>query len=311
MLKIFAVTVSFVVLSGTICAQGWEAVNFPTEERITGIFFLHPDTGFVVTGEGNLVGTNDAGKSWHNYPVTAGRSLEDLFFLNSDSGFVCGKNGSLLVTNDGGKHWVDKSFPDTLAWFFDIEMFDSRRGMVIGISREEENPMSGIALETSDGGKSWTKMELMGMGYSEILYLPGGTAYFLSYGQIHYSSNKGKSWKKRITHQGSPARTICMFDRSAILAGPTGLVYYSGDAGHTWEAATQDADKMFVASAMTSEQDGYLGGINTSLMRTIDGGKTWGPELAAKSFHVLDMFVIENYLWAVGQNGGIMYKKFK
>lgn len=311
MLKIVLIPLSLVLMTGSIFAQGWKSVNFPTEEQINGIFFVNPDTGCVITAEGNLIRTENGGKSWNSYSVTPGKSLEDLFFLSSDSGFVCGMDGSLLVTGDGGQNWKDLSNSDTLPWFFDVEMFGDQRGMVIGISRSKENKLGGMALQTTDGGQSWQKMEPLGMGYSQILYLPGGMAYFLSYGQIHSSSDKGKSWSTRLTHQGPPARTISMFDRSAILAGPSGLVCYSDDAGHTWKSATLSEEKLFVTSAMTSEKDGYLAGINTSIMKTSDGGKTWGPELGSKSFQVLDMFVIENYLWAVGEKGGIMYKIIK
>ncbi|MFQ5453636.1 MAG: YCF48-related protein, partial [Candidatus Zixiibacteriota bacterium] len=78
------------ILSIKINAQGWIAVEFPLEENINGISFVHPDTAFVVTKTGKLVRTFDTGKTWDIFNAAPGISLEDVHFINSDIGFICG-----------------------------------------------------------------------------------------------------------------------------------------------------------------------------------------------------------------------------
>lgn len=305
------ISVLFSLLSSLAAGQGWEAVDFPLEENITGICFVHPDTGFVVTVTGKCARTHDAGKTWKVFQVVGAIPLEDVSFINSKLGVVCGRNGALYRTVDGGSTWENKSLKDTIPWFFDVEMFNAKTGLVIGMTRDSASPFGGLAYRTTDGGATWKKQKLSGLGYSEILYRPGGPVYLLAFGQLLHSDDFGKSWESAKTVEGTMARTFSIFGRTGILAGLQGMGAYSSDSGKTWAKLDRRSDRIYIAAELVDEKVGYIGGTKATIMRTADGGRTWRQELMAKSFDVLDMCLIGDRLYAVGSDEGIIFKKVK
>lgn len=311
MRNLIAISVLFLVVSTTVGAQGWEAVTFPLEENITGVCFVHPDTGMVVTAKGKYARTDNAGKTWKVGQVTTDIPLEDVSFVNSKLGVVCGRNGALYLTSDGGSTWENKSLKDTLPWFSDVEMFDSRIGLVIGMTRDSASPLSSLVYRTTDGGKTWKKQKPLGIGCSEIQYDPGEQVYLLAFGLLYTSYDLGQNWKSVKTVDGVLARTMAIFGKTGILAGPQGMKAYSSDSGKTWTKLEKWSDMIYIASEMVDEKVGYIGGTKATIMRTTDGGRSWNQELMAKSFNVLDICLIGDRLYAVGSDGGIIFKKVR
>jgi len=62
---------------------------------------------------------------------------------------------------------------------------------------------------------------------------------------------------------------------------------------------------------MADDTVGYLAGVNALMLKTTDGGRTWGQELLAKSFNVLAMELVGDRLYAAGSEGSIIYKVVK
>ncbi len=296
----------------TVSSQGWNKIDFPSTDKITGAYFVHPDTGYLVTSEGKCYRTFNAGGLWENFQVTFDGTLEDLYFFNADTGFVCGQAGALYVTYDAGYTWENKSFDDTSAWLFDMEMFSQSHGMAIGLKADKDSRFGGFALRTTDGGKNWKSQKSLGMGYSRILTGADSTVYLVSFGRLHVSRDFGRKWESRVTHEGSPARTLAVHGKTMVLAGMGGTIYYSHDRGQAWSPSQQDENKLFLAAVMVNGSVGFVGGINPTILRTADGGRTWNEELLAISpFQVHDLFLIGNRIYAVGSEGNIIYKEVR
>ncbi len=111
---------------------------------------------------------------------------------------------------------------------------------------------------------------------------------------------------------GSPARSFSFSGNSGILCGLKGIVAYTNDGGKIWlKSEKLDEQKTYVASQMINSSEGYIGGQNSTLMKTTDGGRNWSPELMAKSFDVYDLILVKNRIYAVGAEGGIIWKEVK
>lgn len=294
----------------TAKSQGWTNVNFPLTDPITGISFVSRDTGFVVTATGKGAGTTDGAKTWNVTNITRTSVLEDVYFVNGKRGFACGRKGVIFRTTDGGLSWSQWSSGDSTHFLSCIEMKDSLTGYVIGIHRIPDNPMTSIAFRTTDGGKTWLPSPQKGMGYAQLVKAYG-QLYLLSFGTLHRSNDFGKTWSSVPTTNGNPGRALALKGKTGIIAGLVGMRSFSSDSGKSWQLATPDSGMTFIAAELIDEQTGYLGGAPSALFVTKDSGKTWGRELPARQFDVLDFCLIEDRLYAVGSNGGIVYKKVR
>jgi photosystem II stability/assembly factor-like uncharacterized protein len=292
-------------------AQEWHRVKIPAQDNLTGISFLSPDTGLVVTGTGRYMHTVDGGQSWRRFRIQEGAPFEDVFYLSSQYAFICGRNGRLLRSIDSLQSWQHKSLSDTLPWLRDIEMFDNKNGLVIGMSRHTEHPLQGFALRTIDGGISWQEVEPMGAGYAEIAYENGRPVIILAFGQLIISDDKGATWRTVPTLEGEACRAISMRGDAGIIAGPGGMCAYTSDGGKTWRKVKSDAQRVFIAVQMIDERVAYVGGANGVVMRTADGGKTWQDEDFPAPIDILDFELVGNRLYAVGSMGGMLYKKVR
>ncbi len=291
-------------------AQEWNAVSSPIEENINGVSFVNEDTAFFVSNQGKLFRTFDRLKSFDTFNPAPGISLEDVYFINSDVGFICGSKGTFMQTTDGGYTFKQIPLTDSIPWFFDIEMFDKKHGLLIGMSRDADSPLGGLAFRTSDGGKNWTKVKPFGIGLSEIGFF-NNKVMVQSFGRLNSSTDFGKTWRSDSTLTGSPGRAFSFYGKTGIICGLQGMCAYTNDGGKIWMPAEQDKQKMFIAAQMINTNEGYIGGTKSTILKTTDGGRTWNQELLAKAFDVYDFVLVNDRLYAVGAEGGIIWKKVK
>ncbi|MBU8932854.1 MAG: hypothetical protein KOO62_02495 [candidate division Zixibacteria bacterium] len=295
----------------TATAQDWQIIPFQLDATLTGVTFVHRDTGFVVSADGSWARTADAGQTWHKGSIDPTVKLEDISFLNGTTGLVCGSRGSLYLTTDGGSNWQDVSSGDTAHIFFDIEWLAPQIALAIGADRSAKMPITGVAFRSTDGGLTWKKLEPMGIGYSEICVRADGAVYFPSFNQLLRSNNQGRTWTRTSTFDKKQARALSLYGKTGLMAGPGGMCAISNDSGKTWTMVTQTESSTFVTAELIDEQSGYIGGPNSMMMYTTDSGQTWKQELLPISFHILDMCRIDNRVYAVGSDGTITYKKLK
>ena len=299
------------ITAAAVSGQGWEVVPFPLNDIVTGFCAVDADTFLVTTATGRLGRTMDAGKTWDIFLVKDSLHLEDLYFLNSDVGFVVGRQGALLKTTDGGYTWKDLNPVDTQVWLSEIDMFDEKTGLAIGMSRDSGDTYGGVCLRTTDGGKSWTALKRFGLGYGGLVCANSKTAYILSFGRFNRSDDAGKTWRGIDIAMDKPARTVSIIGEAGIIGGLGGACAYTTVGGQAWTEVPQKEDAILLASQMIDDKIGYLAGANSLMLVTSDGGRAWGQELLAKSFNVLAMELVGDRLYAVGSEGSIIYKVVK
>ncbi len=298
-----------IACSAPLLAQDWQPVKLPIDDPVTGICFVTPDTGLLATNLGTLEYTDDGGRTWKTHRVMAGAGLEDISFVNGSLGLVCGKRGLVYRTADGGQTWENVSpTVDSTVVYFSVRLFDKKNGLLAGMSINPDTPYQGIAYRTTDGGKTWIAVDKMGMGYSQIFYTPALGVYLPSFGQLHHSPDLGKTWQTQKVADEARARSLSFAGNTGMMAGPKGFFMVSHDGGKTWAVHKQDPNHTYVSVVVLDDKEAYMAGLNAVMMHTTDGGANWAPELLSRSFDVLDMQKVGNRLYAVGNNGGMVYK---
>jgi photosystem II stability/assembly factor-like uncharacterized protein len=290
-------------------AAEWEAVDNGVTANITGISFCSPDTGQMVTHDGQFGYTFDGGRTWQLLPVAANVPLEDVDFVNRDTGIVCGRRGAIYRTTDGGRHWENRSLADTTPWLLSVRMTTGTTAVLLGMTREKETPLRGLSIFTEDAGANWQTQESMGMGYGDLFQRPGGALYFQSWGHLHLSRDGGRTWKSTGTGDGQPGRSTAIVGNTGVLVGNFGMCVVSNDNGKTWAKANVRGDVHFTSVVLLDEMTGYIAGTEGALLKTVDGGKTWSGEALPKVFDIFDLAVSSRYLIAVGTDGLMARKK--
>ncbi|MDH3889734.1 MAG: YCF48-related protein [candidate division Zixibacteria bacterium] len=311
MIRSLVATLITLCTAGQVSSQEWQSIKFPSPANLTGVCFVHPDTGFVVTDYGEFGRTVDGGKRWFMKQITTGAALEDVSFISGNLGFVCGRGASLYRTLDGGATWDNMSLKDTIPWLFDIELLTGQVVMVAGATRAQADPYEGLMLRSTDGGKTFDRQKIVGVGYKEFFYRPGGPLFLLTMGGLSRSEDLGESWKTSLTSDGKPGRALSFAGATAVIAGPQGMCAYSADSGRTWRVNDRSDKEVYIAVEMIDEKTGYIGGHPGVLLKTEDGGRSWSDEPMATKFTVLDFYLMSDKLYAVGTGGGMAVKKVK
>lgn len=223
----------------------------------------------VAVGMRGLVAvSDDAGKHWKQVAAPVRSDLLALSFPNASDGWAVGHDGVVLHTADGGRTWV-KQFDGKMAAvvlaadyrkridagdkalqpfldqvllnykagpsvpFLSVCFTDPLHGMAVG-------PF-GMAIATSDGGKTWTPM-LERIDNPQFLHLDavrliGGTRYIVGeQGRVYRED--AASGRFVAIETGYPGSLFGIAGHADVMLayGLKGTLYRSGDRGASWHA---------------------------------------------------------------------------
>jgi photosystem II stability/assembly factor-like uncharacterized protein len=123
----------------------WQTVEVP-DHNWNGLAFPSPLVGYLVGGIGQLVRTQDGGKTWSRSPHLTDALLRGVAALDERHVVVVGSEGTILRTEDGGEGW--QPVPSRTTQHLRAVAFrDSEHGVAVGLY--------GTVLTTVDGGRSW------------------------------------------------------------------------------------------------------------------------------------------------------------
>ncbi|MBL8997700.1 MAG: glycosyl hydrolase [Gemmatimonadetes bacterium] len=267
-----------------------------------------PNVIYVGTGSADIRGNSsqgrgvwkslDAGRTWRFIGLPESGAIRrvvvhpanpDLVFVTA-LGHMFGKNRERGVyrSKDGGATWEQVLFLNDSTGASDLSM-DPRNPRVLyaGMWRAERKPWTmlsggpeGGVYKSVDGGDTWNKL---GGG------LPAGLV-----GKVGVSvspANGDRVW-------------------AIIEAEPAGGVYRSDDAGKTW-TRTNSENKLrqrawyYTRIEADPEDENTVYALNTSIYRSIDGGKTFTPiEVPHGDTHDLWINPRDNRVMVLADDGG-------
>jgi photosystem II stability/assembly factor-like uncharacterized protein len=305
----------------------WKTVNngttftslLPGESNVpVGHFAIapsNPDVIWVGTGDPasgripirgfGVLKSTDAGKTWVHMGLEKTRHIgrvaihpanpDVVYVAAMGYHFSANEERGLYKTANAGKTW-DKvlSLGDTVG-FVEVVIHPRDPEIVFAASYDKRRipwnfddfgPKSGIHKST-DGGKTWRKLEggLPGGDLGRI-----GLAIYPKNPDIIYATIDNANPRTPVNEAAADRPA----GRPAQVRRIGGEVYRSEDGGETWKKTNSDGEsigggKWYGQIYVDPNDDRVVIVPNTPLLRSLDGGKTWGengPRNLADSVHV-------------------------
>lgn len=243
--------------------------------------------------------------------------LHDVYFFNETKGFIVGSNGTFLETKDGGKTWTKrKNFTeDTI---LQIYFSDDYSGWLLcerGIFNRGANSSSYL-MKTTDGGESWEKVEFKDGGrnrITKIFFNQKGKGTAIGESGAFFELKDDGTWEK----SPSPIRYLLLDgaffdDKHGAIVGAGGSVYFTEDAGASWNQANVFGDKSAKLNSVffANPKNGWAVGTQGKIFQTVSGGKTWREQKSGVTTDLFDVFFTNSSEgWAVGGDGTILRTK--
>lgn len=105
-------------LKSTDYGQTWiaDTVNDNTNYSLSALSFIDSQTGFTITGDGQLFRTNDQAASWNLVSATGLPNVIKLAFADSLNGFLVSNQVNIYRTVNGGLNWTfDFTAPEAVS----------------------------------------------------------------------------------------------------------------------------------------------------------------------------------------------------
>jgi len=233
-----------------------------------------------------------------NFPLNW--PIDDLFFVDAATGWVSGRGragardgGFIAATRDGGQHWtLQVGGPNRPTWAI-VRLF------FLDASHGWAEQIDGTLLRTTDGS-TWTRIgEIASLSPVAFTTPETGFSFDGAHG-IRITTDAGRTWRvayecrAEIPVMGVPSEQACApqtltfapdhrtgYVVARVLDWHTAAVIKTIDGGLTWSQAsvTTEMSRKDASLAFADPFTGYLR-IGSTLLRTVDGARTWQPMTA-------------------------------
>ncbi|MGH9751772.1 MAG: WD40/YVTN/BNR-like repeat-containing protein, partial [Blastocatellia bacterium] len=309
----------------------WSAQSSGGLAKLSGVFFVDRDRGWVVGSNGTLLATEDGGTKWLRQTLPERQrpgALNDVWFFNPDSGLLLGEYGLfnrkgdidrsekvfLLMSKDRGANWESGKLrrpPDSI--LLRMSFANDQVGWAVG--------ETGTIQRTIDGGRAWTLQETP---TSKLLYdvaaIDADQALAVGAGgTILRTVDGGRNWEEQSSEGAQTLRAVHFVDsKRGWAVGAKGTILSTVNGGDRWQRQTSDVelnlnDVVFLNTKEASEEgsregprEGWIAGDRGLLLHTTDGGATWGSvELGARANLLRLFFIAPDCGWVIGASGSI------
>jgi photosystem II stability/assembly factor-like uncharacterized protein len=210
--------------------------------------------------------------NWQN-PLPQGNLLRAMCFPDDLTGYAAGEAGTVMKSTDSGQTWSVLGFLDTKD-FYCMDFIDDQTGIIAG--------EKGMAMITTNGGMTWNAIEpLNARDIISIEMTDESTIYLVSGDSLVRSSDGGQNWESmELNPSGSYCKVLFVTPEHGIVGGFDAnnnvVIFHSIDGGENWTYIDPGIGKTGLYDfSFVDETTGFLGGADSPLFKTTDGGYSW------------------------------------
>lgn len=271
--------------------------HFAKETQMTygNAIVVHPtDPNHVLCGGVDLHRTTNGGKSWKRItnsdadrgdPKYAHADHHALLMPKAARGRVYDCNdGGLDVSEDGGSRWINRSKGLAVTMYYDLDVAPSDPRHFGGGAQD-----NGTVVTTT--GRDDDHFEIDGGDGGWMVYHPEKANHiYASYYNMNITRLRGKQRRDvsppaRDSEKESVWMAYLTLDpnRPSTVFTGSKRVWRSKNDGETWRHVSRSLDDSAISAIEVAPADSrriYVGTENGGFFRSLDGGKTWSPNMA-------------------------------
>ena len=244
-----------------------------------GVHFIDKNTGWVVSGMGDIIKTTDGGQTWLNQRNDINTHYYSVYFINADTGWVVGNpgtsrldTGTVLITTNGGTTWEDQS-SEIKGYLNSVDYYDGVAWTV---------GMSGVIHRSTDEGKNWIAQRDEVYRFNSIYFVNETTGWVVGEkGIILHTTNGGDNWEEQYQNDSLLFNSLQSFDtKNVIIVGEkfdngiytNSIVMRTNDGGQSWQKHIDTLGASNSISFLT-RNTGWI--VGKRIYKTTDGGLSW------------------------------------
>ncbi|GHB85816.1 YCF48-related protein [Persicitalea jodogahamensis] len=316
------VGINNVIYRTTDGGNNWTSLSssFPAATNFNRVFFTDENNGILLAWNG-IYKTTNGGNSWTLTDAPPIGALA-VYMRSPNRAWVAGHLGRLLTGSSGSSGYTWK-----ITRGEGIGTDQTYSGNVPAMDFVNANlgwtaNSNGFLMKTTNGGKVWMNTSLKNVYDVDFVDISTGYAAAKRTNgtslAIYKSLDGGNSWNSIYNLPNGDAASIQFVNGSmgwAIVGYNSADVYRTTDGGSTWSASSPgfNVSKVFFVDA----SNGWAGGADGKIAKTINGGLTWTDVNAGTEFanNYIDKiyFKDSNVGWIMGSkcrkttNGGLTW----
>ncbi len=275
-----------VVLRTEDGGRRWQPQNSGVDCTLSSVWFHNEQVGvaaggfshpYTHAGSGVVLFTGDGGQTWTHNPNLQLPTLRRIGFFDGGHGWAIGCRSAMFVggvfaTDDGGQSWRPQPGVNSTG-FLAGDFLDSRRGAVVGRNGSLAFSLVGeLESARADAAelRGLTAARLLSPSYGWLVG-EGGLAQLFSLQNVAVSSPE---LPKAARHFDFAALAV-RGPKCWIAGSPGTRVFYTPDAGKTWNIFDTGSVVPLRAMTFVDDQHGFAAGELGVILATADGGQTW------------------------------------
>ena len=250
--------------------ESWETL-FTTEQRVSS-GTVHPSSRnirFYTTGTETILVSRDDGTTW--IESTPGFRPRYVALAPSDPGTAYAfSNSEFAVTKDTGRTWSVVEVSGVSSPPIPMIVDDADAELLIGYK-------GGKMYRSMDGGQNWVEN---GQGFliaiDRFVRVPGKSGHFYAYDTgILYSSDHGVTYQVVQKDDLPFLDAMDVYGETLVCAGRNTSIYFSDDAGSTWQHRSAGINHMDVRRIFPVSGSTWYCASSNEISMTTDGGASW------------------------------------
>ena len=218
--------------------ETWSLQNTPyIMGDLTDVFFINPDTGWIVGTYQIVLKTTDGGQNWVKIQnsIADSKCFYRVDFYDELHGCAVGdqmigsNEGFIMITADGGLSWTETT-PANCDWLTDVEYYNSMAIWTCGFD--------GNVFRSLDGGHTWYDEYFGSDNFNAIHFFDDDNGILMAGHHARLSFDAGDNWDSLvyITQDLTNFHSFMSWDvNNGMAVGYDGRISRTLDGGSSWK----------------------------------------------------------------------------